>query len=147
MQNVDLQGLGRLADGLDGLIKTMPERKRALFEEMGRAVLSDVRGRIGGRGKVQRWQDRFVGSKLGYVAVRPVADAYDEKGYAAGYVTNAVENGHRQSRRYVPALGKQLKAERVMGKGFYQGARAGAEQTARRAAENFARAVVRELEG
>ena len=148
MQSVDLWEIKRLVADFDALLRQLPEEKEAMLEEIGQAILREVRGRIGGRGKVQSWQERYIGSRLGYVAVRAKANTRTEEGYAVGYVTNAIENGHRQQPgRYVPALGKALKAGRVMGKGFYRDARTRAESVAYVAAERFARTLAAKLEG
>jgi len=132
MQSVDLSDLDKyFAD----LLKKVPEERRAMFEEIAQTVLSDLRGRIGGAGKVQRWQEKYVGSGGGYSAIRAKADTYTEatrKGnrYAVGYVTNAITSGHRTPKGgYVP------------GKGFYAETQAQAERIARAAIERFERRI------
>ena len=69
-----------------------------------------------------------------------------KKRYAVGYVTNAIESGHKQEKgRYVPALGKKLTADRVAGKGVYAGARQRAERIAYQAAERFVKKIQQKL--
>ena len=71
--------------------------------EVGQELLTQVRQEIGGKGKVAGWQDIHMGSKGGYVAVRARAKEYQTtksgKRYAVGYVTNAIEGGHRTGGR------------------------------------------------
>lgn len=147
------EGLKHLAAAFDELDEALPEARRQMYEEIGAAVLSRVRANIGGSGKVQGWQDAFVGSKGGYAAVRPKGETYEttpggKARYAVGYITNAIENGHRQeSGWYVPALGKKLFRDRAEGKHFYAAAQREAEQLAYQAAERFAADIRRELEG
>lgn len=113
------------------LLKTVPEARREMFAELAEELLTDLRGRIGGAGKVQSWQEKYVGSSGGYAAVRPKADTFTQatksgKRYAVGAVTNAIESGHvTRAGTYVPA------------KRFYQNTNAEAETIARRAMERF----------
>ncbi len=147
MQSVTIHDLDKyFAD----LLKKVPEERRDMFEEIAEELLQAVCGRIGGVGKVQSWQDAYVGSGGGYAAVRPVADAYDAHGYAVGYVTNAINSGHKQTPgRFVPELfttnsfghyeatGARLKRKWVSGKNFYEKAQGDAGQIARAAMERF----------
>lgn len=128
MQSVTIKDLDKK---FNDLLKAIPEARRAMFRELSEELLGDVNRRIGGRGKVQSWQDRFLGSGGGWAAVRPKAKTWTEatrsgKRYAVGYVTNAITSGHRAGARgYVP------------GKGFYAGARQNARAIVRRAIERF----------
>lgn len=76
-----------------------PREKRAALEAMGTELLQQVRGEIGGTGKVAGWQAHHIGSGSGYVAVRAKANTYQAtksgKRYAVGYITNAFEGGHK----------------------------------------------------
>lgn len=138
MQSVTIDHLDRY---FSDLLKTIPEERRAMFEELSEELLSDVRGRIGGAGKVQRWQDKFTGTGGGWAAARPKAKTYDQRGNAVGYVTNAITSGHKirkpsgNSKSYRPRIRKSY----VPGKGFYADAQNGAELIARRAMERFER--------
>ena len=74
------------------------------------------------------------------MAVRPMAKT-NLDGYAAGYITNALENGHAVR----PASGKakkkrrsRAKANRVQGKYMYRNT---GQQEAKRAAEEGARII------
>ena len=97
---VDTSGLDRLMESWDALVKQFPEKKRGLLEQIGARLLQEVRTGIGGTGKVSGWQAPHMGSGGGYVAVRPKAETYQTtksgKRYAVGYITNAIEGGHRR---------------------------------------------------
>ena len=99
MQSIEMSDLDRILNIWDELLREFPAMKRDLLEDLGKKLLSGVRGEIRGTGTVQSWQERYLGSKNGYVAVRPKADTYKVtahgKRYAVGHVTNAIENGHR----------------------------------------------------
>ena len=113
MQSVEISGLKEIQKRLEGYPEAMKKARSEFFEEAGREMLSTVRRRIGGQGYVANVQDRHVGSGGGYAAVRAKAKT-ELRGYAAGYVTNALEGGHVQTPgRYVQAMGKKLKANRV----------------------------------
>ena len=128
MQSVEIRGLDEIAKLLEVTPDVIRNAKAEFFEEAGEALLVDVQHRIGGRGNVAGAQRYYIGSGKGYVAVR--AAARNEQGgylisgnemYPAGYITNALENGHTQTAgRYVPAIGARLKADRVAGKYMYQ---------------------------
>ena len=122
------------------LLKRVPEERRAMFEELSQELLTDVRGRIGGAGKVQSWQDKYTGSGGGWAAVRPKAKTWTEatrsgNRYAVGHVTNAITSGHR-----TPSGGY------VQGKGFYADANAGARVIVERAIERFETRIKETLE-
>lgn len=98
-QTVEVSGIDRLMESLDQLVKRFPLEKRSILEQLGQELLEDVRSEIGGTGKASGWQAPHMGSGGGYVAVRPRAKTYQTtkggKRYAVGYVTNAIEGGHR----------------------------------------------------
>ena len=71
-----------------------------------------------------------------------------EKYKDAGYVTNALEGGHVQTPgRYVPAMGKKLKANRVKGKYMYRKTAAELPQIAERGAQEIEKKAMAYLEG
>ena len=82
MQSVEISGLKEV------------QARSEFFEEAGREMLSTVRRRIGGQGYVANVQEVYTGDGGGYAAVRAKADT-ELRGYAAGYITNALENGHK----------------------------------------------------
>lgn len=143
-----MQELEVFAQKLDNVLPQLREARRAALEDAGEEMLSAVRGRIGGSGKVQRWQEKHMGSGGGYVAVRARAKVQDEHGYAVGYVTNALEGGHRQEPgRYVPAIGRKLTRDRVPGKYMYSQSARDLDRIALSAAERIEDAMERCLEG
>ena len=148
---LDRNALERLAADFNDLLREYPEWRREMYEEMGRAVLAEVKRGLG-NGEAAGWQEAVVGSGGGYAAVRPKKETFARDGgsgepYAVGYVTNSIENGHKQEKgRYVPALGKKLVADRVAGKGAYLAARQRAEEIAYQAAERFAKKIQAKLQ-
>ena len=102
-QTVELEGLDRIRKSWDVLLERFPAEKRRVLSQVGQELLRQVRVQIGGTGKVAGWQDIHMGSGGGYVAVRPRAKTYQTtkggKRYAVGYITNAIEGGHRPGGR------------------------------------------------
>ena len=156
IQSVDFSDLDRLIERWDTLLKRFPSSKRAVLERMGQRLLAHVKTQIGGTGTVQGWQERYVGSKNGYVAVRPKADTYKTtaggKQYAVGYVTNAIENGHRhrkpsQVKRDGYSYRARIHVAAVPGKHFYAAVRARAESAVEDELKRLAAEVARGLEG
>ena len=94
MQSVEISGLKEVQKKLEGYPEAMKKARSEFFEEAGREMLSTVQRRIGGRGYVANVQSQYVGSGGGYAAVRAKAKTYLH-GDAAGYITNALENGHK----------------------------------------------------
>lgn len=96
---VDTTSLDRLVESWDALVQRFPQEKRSALAELGDELLRQVRGEIGGTGKVAGWQAHHIGSGSGYVAVRAKANTYQAtksgKRYAVGYITNAFEGGHK----------------------------------------------------
>lgn len=145
---VDASELKELINKLDAAPAVIQEARRTAFEQAAPRMKQALDERIGGTGKVQSWQDYFVGSKGGYAAVRPKAKTYakDSKGkttkYAVGYVTNAIENGHR-----FPRTGKSQLSGIVFGRYFYMNTQRYAEKIAQEAAEQAAETLRQHLEG
>lgn len=138
---VDKRALEALAKKLELAPEVLREQKRQAFELVSGELLTAVQTRIGGTGKVAGWQERFVGSKGGWAAVRPKADELTPPGkrsgkqYPVGYVTNAVNSGHRTPR-----------GGRVTGRWFYQKTQAQAEALARKTMERIVQGLVDHLE-
>lgn len=135
---------------VDRLVRKFLEAPNVIKEAKGQAIemlapkLKDAVDReIGGSGKVQSWQEKCVGSKRGYAAVRPRAQTWTEKTkkkgniYAVGYVTNAINSGHLSPRS----------SKQIAGKHFYQRAQAQAGQVAQEAADQIVQALIDHLEG
>ena len=88
----------------------------------------------------------------GYVAVRAKADTYQTtksgKRYAVGYVTNAIEGGHRHGgprggKGYRPRYRKAA----VPGKWFYQAVRQDVDEMGQEEVDALMELIVRGLEG
>lgn len=154
--SLDATALDRILASWDRLLETFPDKKRTLLESLGVQLLEDVRGHIGGTGTVQDWQERYIGSKNGYVAVRPKADTYKVtaggKRYAVGHVTNAIENGHKhrrpsQTRRPGYRYKARINVPAVAGKHFYAQTRSQLNSLAKSQVAALAGEIVRGLEG
>lgn len=156
MQSGDTSSLDRIIASWDRLMVTFPDKKRELLENLGGQMQGRVRSGIGGTGTVQGWQERYVGSKNGYVAVRPRADTYKVtaggKRYAVGHVTNAIENGHKhrrpsQTRRPGYRYKARINVPAVAGKHFYAQTRSQLDSLAQSQVAALAGEIVRGLEG
>ena len=153
--HIDHSELDRLVERLAKSPQVLQEAKRRAMEAAAPKLCLAVRAEIGGSGKVQSWQEAYVGSEGGYAAARPRAKTYIEtkgkrpsrdgpKKYAVGYVTNAVNNGHRTPRN---KFGYRTSAGVIAGKEFYQRAQAQAETVARDAAQQITQALTDHLGG
>lgn len=135
--HIDHSELTRLVERLAQSPKVLKEAKRQAFEAAAPKLKGLVDREIGGTGKVQSWQETYVGSKGGYAAVRPKAETWtartNKKGnrYAVGHVTNAINSGHRVRRN---KLGFRTSARVIEGRYFYQRAQDHAEQVAQQTA-------------
>lgn len=63
-----MQELEIIARKLEGSCDKLREVRRQALDEAGNKLLGAVRGRIGGTGKVQSWQEKHMGSGGGYTA-------------------------------------------------------------------------------
>ena len=148
--NLEAAGLKELVECLEQSPEVMRLAKRQAFHATAPKLKAAVDAQIGGSGKVQSWQGAYVGTKGGYAATRPRAKTYaeDSKGrktkYAVGYVTNAINSGHR-----FPSskLGYRSRVGVVPGKKFYEHAQTQAERVAQEAVEQVVGALVDHLEG
>lgn len=155
--HIDHSELDRLVEKWVQMPQVLKEAKRQAFEAAAPKLRDAVRAEIGGSGKVQSWQGDFVGSKGGYAAARPRAKTFaeDRKGkktrYQVGYVTNAINSGHRwPSSRLGMAKGLKgfrTSTGRVAGKQFYEAAQRQAEDVAKETAEQIVEALMDHLEG
>lgn len=153
---VDHSELTRLVEKLEQSPQMIQEAKRRAFEAAAPKLKALVEREIGGSGKVRSWQEKYVGSKGGYAAVRPKADTYAEtkgrqsgfrrgpKRYAVGYITNAVNSGHRTPR---DKWGYRSSAGTIPGQRFYQRAQEQVEMVAQEAVNEIAQALTDYLEG
>lgn len=148
--HIDHSELDRLVGRLTKAPQVLKEAKRQAFEAAASKLKALVQTEIGGTGRVKRWQEGYVGTKGGYAAARPKAETFaeDHQGhptkYAVGYVTNAINSGHRfpSSRQ-----GYRSRTGTIPGKQFYQRAQTQAEQVAQETAEQIVQALIDHLEG
>lgn len=158
MQSIEQRELDQILSRWDELLKKYPSAKADLLDRLGQTLLEDVRRHIGGSGKVQGWQEWHRGSKNGYAAVRPKAKTYQathkkSDAYTVGYVTNAIENGHRVRRpqptgrdgyHYTRGRINQLRTE---GGRFYEMTRVRMDAIGQKELARFAEEIARRLEG
>lgn len=153
MQSVVIQGLDKVTKALEDMPQVIREARGEVMEEMGKELLSSVQHRIGyltgsehrrGSDHVADVQEYRVGSGKGYVAVRAKAEAYID-GYAAGYITNALEGGHNIRRPNTSNSGSKSKVTRVAGKYMYRDSQLDAAQLADEAARRIENAAVNAL--
>lgn len=131
-------------------VKEIPGMKKEMLEAIGMAVRLETQDQItrsglnDAKGRVRFWQDRHIGSKLGYVAVRPdsvevVSGGGNKKPVNFVALTNYLNSGHKirgpsgRSERYKP----KIKVTKVRGFYFYRKAARKAKKTAMQEAENF----------
>ena len=157
MATVNVNGFDRLLQSWDNLTKRFRNEKREKLYELGQKALGEVGRNVGGTGKVAGWQAPHMGSGGGYVAVRPKAKVYQttKSGhrYAVGYITNAVEGGHRtggkrpgpkaKGYRYQPRFQKAA----VPGRWFYDETRKTADSMLQGRVEGLMETIVDGLEG
>lgn len=143
---VDASEVTRLAELLEESPQVIASAKQAAIFAAAPKMKAIVDEEIGGSGKVRSWQEKYVGSKGGYAAVRPKKETWTEatkkKGnrYAVGYVTNAINSGHRAPRA-------QFAYKSVRGKFFYQRASVKLGKVAEDAAISVCLAVTSHLAG
>lgn len=78
------------------LLRAFPEERKALFARLEPQLEAMVRRVVGGKGKVASWQVGALGSYGGYAAVHPRPKTF-YRGYALGYITNAITSGHKKA--------------------------------------------------
>lgn len=159
-QELDFSEFRRVFENLEGVRDQIPEIKREFLDGLGGKMLSTVRGGIGGEGKVQSWQEYFVGSGGGYTAVRAKAETYQytkkayqctqREKYAVGWITNSIENGHRirspsgqQKGRYRPRI---RNPGGVQGRHFYKASQAAVDNFVKAGATELAEKIARTIE-
>ena len=154
--HIDSSEVARLAKLLEQSPAVIDAAKKEAIAAAAPKMKAIVDQEIGGSGKVRSWQGQYVGSMGLYAAVRPKAETYIEtkgkqsgfragpKRYAVGYVTNAINNGHRTPRN---KWGYRTSASTIPGKEFYQRAGNRLGQVAEAATESISRAIVSHLSG
>ena len=158
MQEIELKGLeqiDRLAVKLEKTPQVFQEARSKAFQAAAPEAKRIVDRHIGGGGKVQSWQEFYVGSRGGYAAVRPKKDTWTEetkksgRRYAVGAVTNAIVSGHRfpspSGRKYYkPRI--EIPYQYVQSKPFYDHAKPEIEALAKRTANAIADDLMKHLE-
>ena len=139
--NIDVSGLKLLEKNLKRLAQgEIREYFRAAHKRLGEHAQDCVRSALDQKRRnpprknptgVKEWQVARFGSGGGYTAVSP--EIGEHKGYAKGYVTNAVESGH---------VSHSSQTGHVYGLHFYKEVRSQAKNMA----EQEARELLRELE-
>ena len=125
---VDTSGLDKLLESWDSLLRQFPDAKRRILARIGPEMLERIRREIGGTGKVAGWQSLHYGSGGGYAAVRPRRDTWQTtksgRRYAVGYITNAIEGGHRHGNpRGGAGYRPRVHVAAVPGRWFYDAVR------------------------
>lgn len=151
-QSVTVSGIDALEADIKQLLEELPEKKRALHERLAKEIRMEVVNSLGNRaksnsGKVAEMQGEYVGSGGGYAAVRPKANMF-YKGYAYGYITNALENGHaikKPSGRWKKYRAR-VKNSYVLGLHFYSNTAAKVEKMAIDEANRLADEIKQALE-
>lgn len=160
---LDASELDELLQKLEQAPEVFQQARREAFEaaapELKQVLDARIVSTIGdSRGKVRSWQDQFVGSEGGYAAVRPKTDTHTEptkkdgNTYAVGYVTNAINSGHRfpgQGVRRASRAGKTEKytAGRVPGAYFYDKAQLQVNAIAKETCNQIVNDLLKHLEG
>lgn len=151
-QEVTLRGFDDLQRRFDKVIREESRKRRQIHLKLNDLMKEEVDAEIldsglrDEHGKIRSWQGKFPGSGGGYAAVRAIPGKNDD-GYAYGYITNALENGHRVRRSY--RLGYVSKSRRftVEGYFFYDSSRYMLEIWSKKGAEELAEWVKDVLEG
>ncbi len=149
--NIDTKELDRLIEKLKLAPDIMRKAKRLAYNRAAKELKALLDAQIGGKGRVQNWQEAVVGSKGGYAKVRPkpktfILDHQDRvTTYQAGYVTNAINGGHAFPKRRTFAQERAYRT--VPGKHFYRNAKAQAEDVAKQTAKEIVSKLLEHLEG
>lgn len=151
-QSVTVKGLDELIGSLQDVAEDFPRVRREFHEAVTEEIREEVLKSLGSRaksntGKIAEMQEKYVGSGGGYAAVRPKAKMF-HKGYAYGYITNALENGHAISRPRKSRKGyrARIKKRYVLGLHFYERAKPFAEKRAIDGANRLADTIKQKLE-
>lgn len=151
-QSVTVKGLDELIESLQDVAEDFPRVRREFHEAVADEIWEEAQKSLGNRaktntGKIAEMQEKYVGSGGGYAAVRPKAKMF-HKGYAYGYITNALENGHAISRPRKARKGyrARIKKRYVLGLHFYERAKPLAEKRAIDGANRLADTIKQKLE-
>jgi len=153
MQSLEIEGLNKLSEDLNDILKELPEKRRDLHERIADVLKAEVDTQItqsglnDSHGRIRQWQESVVGSGGGYAAVRPVKGITGAN--SPGAITNYLENGHRirQPSGKNPNYRPRIKKPYVDGFHFYKSARNTVESKAIAVAEDFVQEIKQKLEG
>lgn len=125
MQSVESEGLSKLDKDISDFLKRFPNMRKELHEKIADALKKEVDLQIGMSlddfsGKIKKWQEKYVGSKGGYAAIRPVDTSTGND--SPGAITNYINSGHtirrpRGKNKYYRANIKKLYVD---GRHFYE---------------------------
>ena len=78
MQEIKKHGFKLLEDCFTDVLLKSPEKRKELHERIAERLKNTIDAEIGSRiedsdGKIQSWQEKAVGEKGGYAAVRPLS--------------------------------------------------------------------------
>lgn len=142
--HIGYHGLEKLAAKLSQTPKVIVAAEKKAVTAAAPKMKAIVDQEIGGSGRVKSWQGQYVGSEGLYAAVRPKKETYAkarerrtyaEEGpgrHAVGYVTNAINSGHRAR---PDKFG--YRRSPVTGKGFYQRAQIQLDQVVKETANQI----------
>lgn len=157
MSGLDFSQLGELGKNLEALLRRIPREKLDLLRDLGDAAKEAVDTSIEGSGfsdggdTLASWQRYHLGSKGGYVAVRPVGEkeGYTNGKNGPGAITRYNETAHAIRRR-TKTTGRyrpRINMPQVPGRHFYERADGTALAEANRLLEDYAKKMEQELEG
>lgn len=146
MQEIKKHGFKLLEDCFTDVLLKSPEKRKELHERIAERLKNTIDAEIGSRiedsdGKIQNWQEKAVGEKGGYAAVRPLSgkNGGGTGEGCVGAITNYLESGHKIR---PPGGGKdyrpRINVPYVKGYFFYEAAGVEAERIALEEAERFA---------
>lgn len=158
MATTNVTYVDALERNLNELLQQFPDMKEEALREAGQAMLATLRTRLSGTpmadagAKVSGWQKYYLGSRLGYVAVRPVGgkDGAATGPNGPGAITNYNESGHKirgpkpsgkASYRYRP----RIKKVHVDGYHFYYASDGAAQRAGIEALNKLARRIAEEV--
>lgn len=97
-----LQDLGRLLHAFDEVLEKIPEAREKALEAAGERVKKELDRQIVARlpgqdrhGHVRSWQETTMGSKGGYLRIKPTNKETVKEPYNSRQVTGYLERGHK----------------------------------------------------
>lgn len=131
-----------------------PELKAKVLEQLGNELEAEVLSQMASSGlhnqggRLRNWQSYHIGSKKGYVAVRPIGskDGAATGPNGPGAITNYAESGHGVRRRRSNRRSR-AKMLAVPGRHFYAATTSTAEKLGERVVRELAETLVKRLEG